>query len=269
VSLFLPGDEEPLPGIIYDKATVADAETRTFRVSIMTRNFQRIGGLADDDPRLKLPRISDYTFLLEREDGGPGYMVEENRSLRKDAASYYVWAAPGVKAGDDIASGVVSLKRFRVTLGPGRRNYQGIYLMRQLTGVGDLEEKTLVAMDVPADFPEGGKVLLASEEWLLRPGQLVPVVLSATMPRPGIYLPMDAIRPVDQKSGSIFVAVDGKAREVEVKMVSNIGSFFRIEAANASDAPLIKPGARVITDFIHFLEDGELVHVVKTADRLP
>lgn len=48
VRIFLPGDEEPVYGSVYEKATVADPETRTFRVSIITRNRQTIGGLPPD-----------------------------------------------------------------------------------------------------------------------------------------------------------------------------------------------------------------------------
>ena len=43
VLLFLPARPEPVKGRVYEKATVADEETRTFRISIITRNFRTMG----------------------------------------------------------------------------------------------------------------------------------------------------------------------------------------------------------------------------------
>ena len=63
VRLFLPGEEKPAYGTVYEKSTVADPETRTFRVSIITRNNQSVGNLQPDDPLLELPRIEKYIFL--------------------------------------------------------------------------------------------------------------------------------------------------------------------------------------------------------------
>ena len=99
VRIFLPGDEEPVYGSVYEKATVADPETRTFRVSIITRNIRTIGGLPPDSPLLKYPLITGYIYLSRARVGDEDspFFVEENRALRKEGENYYVWAAPEQK----------------------------------------------------------------------------------------------------------------------------------------------------------------------------
>ena len=148
-------------------------------------------------------------------------------------------------------------------------NFQGLYLMRELSDIGELVPDTLIAMDVPDDFKDGDQVLTASKEWRLRPGQLIPVLLGAEPPKTGFYLPMNSIKPVNDKTGEIFVAVDGKAKKVKIKILSNVGELFRIEALNPGDENLVISGARVITDHIHFLQHDEPIRVIKTAELTP
>jgi multidrug efflux pump subunit AcrA (membrane-fusion protein) len=124
-------------------------------------------------------------------------------------------------------------------------------------------------MDVPDNFKDGDQVLVARRQWRLRPGQLVKILLGETVPQPGLYLPMNSIKPIDDKTGEIFVAVDGKAKKVKVKILSNVGELFRLEALNPGDYSLVAEGARVITDHIHFLVHDEPVRVIKTMELIP
>ncbi len=273
VRLFLPGDDNPVIGRVYEKSTVADPKTRTFRVSIITRNLQYIGGLSPGDPLLKFPRITDYIHLQRMKAGyeDSPFFVEENRALHRDGDNYYVWGDPDHKPGDDIDSErpLITLRKYTVIPGEHRMNLQGLYLMRELDDIGKLTPGTLIAMDVPADFKDGEQILVARREWRLRPGQLVQVLLGKTVPEPGLYLPMNAIKPIDDKSGEIFVAVDGKAKKVKIKILSNVGELFRLEALNPGDASLVAAGARIITDHIHFLQHDEPVRVIKTMEMNP
>ena len=63
----------------------------------------------------------------------------------------------------------------------------------------------------------------------MRPGQLVQVFLSDTVPQPGLYVPMDAIRPGADGRGTVFLAEDGRARRVDVRIPSQVRGLFRIE----------------------------------------
>ena len=273
VRVFLPGDEEPAYGSVYEKSTVADPETRTFRVSIMIRNRRTIGGLPPDSPLLKFPRITSYLYLRRSKlvDEDSSFYVEENRSLHKEGENYYVWAAPDQKLEDKFESEtpLITLRKFIVIPGERQMNFQGLYLMRELSDIGELVPDTLIAMDIPDDFKDGDQVLIASKEWRLRPGQLIPVLLGETVPEPGFYLPMNSIKPVNDKTGEIFVAVDGKAKKIKVKLLSNVGELFRIEALDPGDANLLSTGSRVITDHIHFLQHDEPIRVIKIAELKP
>ena len=60
---------------VYDKATSADPETRTFRVSIIVRNERVRAPFGADDPRAKPPHITDTLPMRRLEDSGP-YLVE-------------------------------------------------------------------------------------------------------------------------------------------------------------------------------------------------
>ncbi len=273
VRLFLPGEEAPAYGTVYEKATVADPDTRTFRVSIITRNIRDVGGLHPDSPFLKYPLVTNYIYLsrVRMGDKNSPYFVEENRSLRKDGEEYYVWAAPEQKLGNKIDSQnpLITLHKYPVTPGKRRTNLQGLYLMRELSDIGELTPGILIAMDVPDGFKDGDKVLFANKQWRLRPGQVIPVLLAESVPKPGMYLPMNSIKPINDQMGEIFVAVDGKAKKIRIKILSNIGELFRIEALEPGDANLVAVGSRVITDYIHFLQHDEPIRVIKITELKP
>jgi hypothetical protein len=139
--------------------------------------------------------------------------------------------------------------------------------MRAIADIGDLTPGTLIAMDVPDNFKDGDQVLVAQNQWRLHPGQLVKVFLGEAVPEPGLYLPMNSIKPVDDKTGEIFVAVDGKAKKVRIKILSNVGELFRIEALGTVESHLVAPGALVIADHIHFLHHNEPVRVIKIVEQ--
>ena len=273
VHIFLPGDEEPVYGIVYEKATVADPETRTFRVSIITRNRRTIGGFPPDSPFLRYPLITDYVYLFQAREGDMDspFVVEENRALRKEGEGYYVWASLEQKLGDkiDLENPLITLHKFTVTPGERRISLQGLYLMRELSDIGELTPGALIAMDVPDDFQDGDKVLISRKQWRMRPGQLIPVLIGGSVPITGLYLPMNSIKPVDDKTGEIFVAVDGKAKKVEVKILGNVGELFRLKALDPGEDNLLKEGARVIRDHIHFLQHEEPIRVIKIVEQKP
>jgi hypothetical protein len=80
---------------------------------------------------------------------------------------------------------------------------------------------------------------------------------------------MDSIRPIDPTSGEIFLAEDRKARLVKVKILGQVGELFRIEALSPDDAGRVASGAEVISDYIHYLNDGEPIRAVKTREVKP
>ncbi|MHC4959335.1 MAG: HlyD family secretion protein [Planctomycetota bacterium] len=271
VTLMRPGDDEPFFGNVYDKATAADPETRTFRVSILVRNQRGIAGLAADDPRRKLPRIDRIQYLTHVDPGNDasGFAIEERHGLRKDDQGYFVWAATGVTRDTQVRSGqsVLKLRKYRVKVGARRHSMQGIYLLREITDSGGLPRGALVAWDVPDDYTEGAEVLFASSSWRLRPGQVVNVILGKAVPKKGTWAPMAAIEPTGESEGYVFVVEGDHVRKVPVALREHVGALYRIEASEAAGGALLKAGAELVLDYIHFLTDGEAVQVVKRVEQ--
>jgi len=256
VLLYVPGREKPQPGRVYEKGTVADRNTRTFRVSIFTANSYSATKYPEDDARAGMLRIKGVMILQSGTiDPYVGvFYAEEKRVLRKDGEGYFVWADPRYTQADSLPDGaVLHLRKFRVTPGDRRGSYQGIYLIRELKDIGELKPGAMMAVDVPDTDKDELKVVVTRPQWLLRPGQLVEALLGGEAPAPGLYIPVDAIAT----DGSIFVADDGKARRVKARVGGQIGGLARVEGEGLS------PGALVITDYVHFLEDGEPVRVLR------
>ena len=261
VRLYVPGESEPVFGAVYEKATVADPNTRTLRVSIITRNRRTTTSSPAGQPV-----ITQFMYLTRQRDGDETspFMVEENRALRQDAEGYYIWGAADQRLGVPIDSDdpSVTLHRFSVVPSDERVNYQGLFLFRTLSVVGELQEGMLVAMDVPDDFVDGQRVTIARSDWRFRPGQLVPVLLTESPPAPGLYVPMTAILRADEHSGVVFVAKDGLARRVEIRILEHAGELIQIVPIDESSA-LLQPGSDIILDYIHFLQDREPVSVIQ------
>ncbi|UCC29390.1 MAG: HlyD family efflux transporter periplasmic adaptor subunit [Phycisphaerales bacterium] len=249
----LPGQEELGFGRVYDKATTADTKTRTFRISLMITNERTRLTFPPEDPRSKMARISEYMALFRAPDGL--LFVEANRALRKDVEGYYVWADPDRTWNDPPPEDhVLNFRRFRVVMGDRYVNFQGIHLFREVTDTGGMESSQVIAHDLPDDF-QGGPAIFDRPDWLLRPGQLVEVLLDAAAPEVGLYVPMDTVIPIDETNGVIFLVEDRRAKRTPVRLLGNVGELFRVEADG------VRAGALVITDSVHFLQDGEDVRV--------
>ncbi|MHC4821869.1 MAG: hypothetical protein ACYTDX_09145, partial [Planctomycetota bacterium] len=266
---------EPEFGRVYEKATIADPETRTFQVSIITRNRRSAGGLPADDPLMEFPRVDRVFYPVRFGPGGDRdapFCVEANRALHKDAdGSWFVWTATNLtrETSLDPTRPVLKLKKVSVVPGEAQMNLQGLYLMRVLDDPGSLDDSTAIPLDVPEGTKDGDEILFAPERWTLYPGQLAKVQLSADSHGSGLYVPMDAIQPYSQESGALFVESGGTAKRVPVRLGARVGDVVRVEPDEGAPEGLLTDGARVITDHVHFLQDGEPVQVVSVRKAKP
>ncbi len=257
VKLYVPGVEEPKPASVYEKATVADPETRTFRISVITRNIRQQTPFPADDPRAKLPIVRD-TMPLMTAHYSDVLAVEGRRCLREDAQGHYVWADPTRVFGDSLPDGtVLKLRKFRVTPGERRVSFQGLYVMREVIDAGDLRPGTLLPLDPPETDAEEQEVVIAKSQWLLQPGQLVPVLLEDKAPLHGIYVPMNTIEVTGENRGAVFLVRDGKAKRIEVEVLGQVRDLVHVRGEG------LDAGSELIADYIHFLEDGEEVRVIR------
>ncbi|MHC4850056.1 MAG: HlyD family secretion protein [Planctomycetota bacterium] len=266
VNVFLPGDSEPTSGAVFEKSSTADPETRTFRISVFVRNYRQIAKVPPGDPRLKHPRIGrfQYAYREHARSGKGPYMVEEEFVLRKDPGGTFVWRMEGYKRGQPIRTGaLISVSKVRVDTTDYVRNLQGIMRFRGVADTGELKEGDLLAWGIPEDFT-GGQVLLAQERWKLRPGQVVTAILERDVPPAGHWVPLRALATEDRASGRVYVVDEDKVRIVKVRITNSISEFFRIEPVDEDGRTLLKTGARLVVDYIHFLSDGESVKVTRT-----
>ncbi|MEM8886258.1 MAG: HlyD family efflux transporter periplasmic adaptor subunit [Planctomycetota bacterium] len=268
VNVFLPGDAEPSQGAVFEKSSVADQETRTFRISVFCRNWRHIPGVAPDDPRMKLPRIERFQELARQEarSGTGPVLVEEKRALRRDAEGEFVWVFEGVRHGDAIRSGmVIPMRKARVKTTDHVFNVQGIMTFRGLESPGDMTPGDVIAWDVPDGF-EGKEVLMAEQQWKLRPGQVVTAVLDRYVPPLGHWVPLRALQTTDDRNGTVYVVQEAVVRVVPVRLTNKIGDMFRVEPVDEAGKQLVRTGASLVVDYVHFLADGERVKITQTRE---
>jgi multidrug efflux pump subunit AcrA (membrane-fusion protein) len=258
-------------GRVYEKSTAADPETRTFRVSILARNSRVIAAVPQDSALRRLPHVKGFFRVQHLDPALPTspFVVEERKNLQKDAKGHFVWASDELPRGTalDPKRPVVTFRKVRVEIGTKRRNLQGLYVLRALEAPGELTQDWIMAVDPPSDF-EGGQALIAIRDWQLRPGQIVPTLLSGQAPKPGLYVPMRALTTSDGGGRALFVEQGGAARRVSVNVIDVVGELLLVEPAGGSGADLLTAGNQVIVDLVHFLQDGEPVRVVKTRELL-
>ena len=86
----------------------------------------------------------------------------------------------------------------------------------------------------------------------------MPVLLDDTAPAPGIYVPLNTVEAIGADRGAIFLEEDGKAKRVEVELLDQVRDLVRVRGEG------LEAGARLIADYVHFLEDGEPVRVIRS-----
>ena len=119
-------------------------------------------------------------------------------------------------------------------------------------------------MNIPPGLAEEARVMFIPDRWLFRPGDIVSALVDDPGGRSGIYVPMNAVKPADDRTGHVFVVEDGKARLAAVRLLETVDDRVRIEPADEAAAARVREGARVVSSKVHFLVDGEEVNVVET-----
>jgi hypothetical protein len=280
VFVFLPGSDEPMEAMVYEKATIADPATRTFKVTLLIRNERIEVGLPDDERNSTTPRVRMLVRLFtETRDRVPPYYVNVD-SLHHDAAGYFVYRVTNATQSDrnGLTDSILRLQKVRVTPGEKRLPYLQVATMRELTDLGELDPKQdLLAgtffdhdgneipnKDVAALLRKSNDTVpYVRERWLLRPGDIMRVDIDAETPAPGLYVPLNVIL---EESGKTYVFVaetkgqTTNAKRVEVNVIDVLGTKRRIEAAGKTP---LKAGTRIVAEGALFLTDGEAVTVIE------
>ncbi|MEO1585136.1 MAG: HlyD family efflux transporter periplasmic adaptor subunit [Planctomycetota bacterium] len=234
-------------GTVFEKASVADSGTRTFRIGLILPNPLLQGGgdargvegasLSDLFPAIQLPGTPDdhlyvnVACILER-DGQP-----------------FVLALP-----DDIERAAVTgaLQVPRVVPVTLTDDWEQLdtETLRRIEPTADLSANETLIRN-PSEADRSG-VVVGTRQFAFRPGDVVRVGLEASLPEPGYWVPATAI--VSRSGDSlVFVASEGAAREVAVDVLETSGGFRRVTA------PELAEGDAIVVRGMQYLSDGDSV----------
>ena len=262
--LFVEGRRIEQRGKVYQKSTVANPETRTFSVKVITRNLRLPVHEPADPAVLDLPRVATVmpVIRLDPRDRGPLYVEESG--IGEDEEGTFVWCADGVVADRDLSPDDPSfvVRKVRVELGERRMNFQKVFVFRELKDSGGLGYFDMTALDVPEEVNDGDRVALIRETWQLNPGDLVTVRLGRDQGPPGFYVPIEAIRtdPDGEQTYVFLVTPDeqgASVRRLAVDVDVSVGTNQRILADG------LEEGMQIVLRGAAYLQDGERVIVTR------
>lgn len=256
----LNGEPRVVPALVFEKGSVADPDTHTFRIDLMARN-QRLPITHFVPEAAGLPLVTDFLPAARRYQGEDGALFVPADSIYRDQDNDYVLRLPGVGFRADArrdAAGKHVPEKIQVEVGDAYFTVVK-WTFRSLKHSGELEEGDFLVINPRQEYEHG--LAIGRPQWLFRPGDLVPVrfLLDAT-PR-GFYVPVDAVTTVDGRH-SVFVVEDGVARLRVVSVHESYQELRRIEGAG------IATGTAVITEGAHYVSDGEPVRTVGQAGDL-
>ena len=240
--------------IVYEKGGVADPDKRTFRIDLIARNERRL--IHQIDPETKgLPVVMDWLPVVRRYQGEEGPLFVHTDAVYREDGKSYVLRLPGVSFHPGARRSAVGKHvpdKVEIILGD---EYITVikWNFRSLRASGDLREGDFLVISPKKEHLDG--LVIGRPQWLLRPGDLVPVrFLLHAIPR-GLYMPVNAITMVDGKH-VVFVVEDKKARKRQVTVHETFRELRRIKGEG------IRPGTQVIVSGVHYVSDGQPVTIV-------
>ena len=293
------GQRKPVSasGMVYTVDAVADAQTRTFTVTLHVRNRlqETVTTISSGKAVARTRRI--FPLNLGPIVTGDDRQLVERSAVHSVGGKDFVWRITNRKW--DTPSGnderMLTVERIPVTVTSevipflGTWNFVAVEfddptvvdLQRDLiTDELYFKPRTSVAKDTPLSTgsPErndevtatnwsGDQVLLDQPRWLLRAGDVVRVALMSQNAIDGFYVPMKAVR---NKNGKTFVHVIDSSRNATAVVripvtVSSRDSMIdesvslRIEHAGSTE---LQEGMQIVVGGTHFLNDGDRVRVV-------
>ena len=255
------GEPTQVNAIVYEKGAVAEQNTRTFRINLIVRNQRRrIHQIA---PETKgLPVVIDYLPVVRRYQGEGGNLFVHGESILHEGGKTYVLRLPGVSfhpGAQRSAVGKHVPQKVEVTLAD---DYFTVikWNFRSLLASGDLKEGDFLVVDPKKEHLTG--LAIGRAQWLLRPGDLVPVRFQMDATAKGFYVPMNAITVIDNQH-VVFLVENDQARLTKVTVHETHHELRRIEGNG------IKAGSQVIISGVHYVSDGQPLNIVGHENLTP
>ena len=249
------GKKSPMQAMVYEKGAVADANTHTFRIDLMVRNERR--RIYQLDPSTKgLPVVQNILPIIRRYHGEEGALFVETHAIYREGDKMFVLRIPDMNLDSGGRMSIVGKnvpEKIPVVLGT---DYYRVvsWTMQSLNQHGALREGDLLVLNPKSEHLTG--FAYGRSQWVLRPGDLVPVhFISETTPK-GFYVPVDAIVKIDERP-LVFVAESNRAMMREVSVHESYGGMRRIEGEG------IGSGSQVIVSGVHYVADGQPIRIIK------
>jgi len=248
------GKPTQVNAIVYEKGAVAELDTRTFRINLIARNERR--QIHQIVPETKgLPVVIDYLPVVRRRKGEVGNLFVHGNSIFHEDGKTYVFRLPGVSFHPGAKRSAVGKhvpEKIEVTLGD---EYFTVikWNFRSLQANANLREGDFLVIEPRKEHLDG--LAIGRAQWLMRPGDLVPVRFQLDAIKKGLYVPMHAITIIDDKQ-VVFLLEEDQARMREVTIHETYQELRRIEGQG------IVNGAQVIISGVHYVSDGQPVTIV-------
>ncbi|MEE8233922.1 MAG: HlyD family efflux transporter periplasmic adaptor subunit, partial [Gammaproteobacteria bacterium] len=248
------GKPAQINALVYEKGEVADPNTRTYRIDLMARNERR--RIEQIKPETKgLPHVADFLPVVRRYHGEVGKLYVPIDSIYYENGKHFVLRLPGVSFHSGAKRSAVGKHipdKVEVSLDD---DYFTVikWNFRSLKDSSDLQEGDFLALDPRKEHLAG--LAIGRPQWLLRPGDLVPVSFLLHSTTKGLYVPVNAITLFDDKH-VVFLVEDNKAVLKEITVHDSYRELRRIEGAG------IEQGAQVIVGGVHYISDKQPVTIV-------
>ena len=240
--------------LVYEKGAVADPNTRTFRIDLMARNERR--RIEQIKPETRgLPLVKDYLPVVRRFHGEVGKLYVPIDSIYYENGKHFVLRLPGVSFHPGAKRSAVGKHipdKVEVSLDD---DYFTVikWNFRSLKDSSDLQEGDFLALGPRKEHLAG--LAIGRPQWLLRPGDLVPVSFLLHSTTKGLYVPVNAITMVNDKH-IVYLVEDNKAVLREITVHDSYQELRRIEGTG------IEPGAQLIVGGVHYVFDAQAVKIV-------
>lgn len=264
-------------GFVYAIAPAADTSTRTFTLTLLVLNEEIEQPWPEETNGKSVARTSDiwrmdFDFLP---DAPAGTFYIDQKAICRDDQGDYVWKCLNAKVEEPLPQ-LLEVAKMRINKGDRSIPFLGNWVFQTVTVndesfnpqadlfAGELQ----VAEGTPNDW--NGKLVFMDrgDQWMLRPGDLVTVDLSATDTTAGLYVPVEAIY---EESGKTYLFVaktsgDGTlAKRIPVEVATDtkleVGTVRRV-LPPANEESL--EGKQIIVGGVHFLNDGDQVSIVQS-----
>ncbi|MFT5522931.1 MAG: multidrug efflux pump subunit AcrA (membrane-fusion protein) [Pirellulaceae bacterium] len=259
------GKEIQMNGYLYMVDPSADRDTRTYTVTLLTRN-EKVSPELPDGVDEKTARVDGLRKIMTNMNGFKGTQFIDNDAVYQDAEGHYIWKVESrtLEGQQNERSPVVKVSKIRIDMGQRQQQLLGNWTLQEIQvrpGQDFDQEKNLVARKIllPPGQPawEGDTLVLDQSRWLMRPGDLVRIDVKDDPIPPGYYIPMNAI--VDASpSKYVYTNENGIAKRVAVNVTHSTNTYKRIEPVEAG---ALGDGDEVIVSGVHYLVDGESIVV--------